>query len=189
MGSNDAERGTERRRYYRIVISRQKWRWLPEVFVTAPLLRYSDSGRRVLAQAQEEARRLSHHSVGTEHLLLGLLQDDQSAAARALESLGISVEAVCQHVEGIIGMGYSSPPADIPFIPRAMKVLDLAHREAARLGDRRVGPEHILLGLIAEGEGVANQVLVRVGADLASVRRLVLIGPDAETQRGPAGNT
>jgi ATP-dependent Clp protease ATP-binding subunit ClpC len=178
MGSNDAERGTERR-YYRVVISRQKWRWLPEVFVTAPLLRYSDSGRRVLAQAEEEARRFSHNYVGTEHVLLGVLEDGESAAARALESLGISVEAVRQQVEEIIGMDYRSAPADIPFTPRAMRALDLAHREAARLGDRRVGPEHILLGLIAEGEGVASQVLVRMGANLMRVRQ---VGPETEGQ-------
>lgn len=168
------------RRYWRIVISRDKRRWLPEVFVTARVLRFSDSGRQVLAEVQEEARRLSHNYVGTEHLLLGVLQDGQSAAARALESIGISVEAVRQQVEEIIGSGYRAPPADIPFTPRANRVLDLSRREALRLGDRQADVEHILLGLIAEGEGVAAQVLVRLGANLARVRQLVLTGQDAE---------
>jgi ATP-dependent Clp protease ATP-binding subunit ClpC len=181
VDSTDASTGTGRR-YYRVVISRERWRWLPEVFVTARVLRFSDRGLRVLAQAQDEARRLSHNYVGTEHLLLAVVHDSHSVAAWALESLGISLEAVSHQVEEIIGTGQYDRPGEIPVMPRTVRVLDLARREAARLCDRRVNAEHILLGLIAEGEGVAAQVLVRLGADLRTVRRLLLIGPDSQTQ-------
>jgi ATP-dependent Clp protease ATP-binding subunit ClpC len=150
------------------------------MFVTAPVLRFSDGGKFVVAQAQEEAWQLAHHFIGTEHLLLGVLAGGQRAGCRALESLGISTEAVRQQVEEIVGRGIDPPAGDIPFTPRAKKSLELARREALRLGDRRVGGEHILLGLVAEGEGVASQVLVRLGADLARVRQLVLDGPVPE---------
>jgi ATP-dependent Clp protease ATP-binding subunit ClpC len=183
VDSTDASVGNGRRSY-RIVISRDRWRWLPEVFVTAPVLRFSDRGQRVLAQAPEEARRLRHNYVGTEHLLLSIVYDGQSAAARALESLGISLESVWQQVEEIIGTGWhdGTAAADLWWTPRATKVLDLSRREALRLGDCHAGPQHILLGLIAEGEGVAAQVLVRLGADLKRVRQLVPTGTDDEAQ-------
>jgi hypothetical protein len=116
--------------------------------------------------AQEEARLLNHNYIGTEHILLGLIHEGEGVAAKALESLGISLEAVRQQVEEIIGQGGSSPSGHIPFTPRAKKVLELSLREALQLGHNYIGTEHILLGLIREGEGVAAQVLVKLGADL-----------------------
>ncbi len=117
--------------------------------------------------AQEEARLLNHNYIGTEHILLGLIHEGEGVAAKALESLGISLEAVRSQVEEIIGQGGSSPSGHIPFTPRAKKVLELSLREALQLGHNYIGTEHILLGLIREGEGVAAQVLVKLGADLS----------------------
>jgi ATP-dependent Clp protease ATP-binding subunit ClpC len=124
--------------------------------------------------AQEEARLLNHIYIGTEHILLGLIHEGEGVAAKALESLGISLEAVRQQVEEIIGQGGSSPSGHIPFTPRAKKVLELSLREALQLGHNYIGTEHILLGLIREGEGVAAQVLVKLGADLSRVRQQVI---------------
>jgi ATP-dependent Clp protease ATP-binding subunit ClpC len=124
--------------------------------------------------AQEEARLLNHNYIGTEHILLGLIHEGEGVAAKALESLGISLEAVRNQVEEIIGQGGSSPSGHIPFTPRAKKVLELSLREALQLGHNYIGTEHILLGLIREGEGVAAQVLVKLGADLARVRQQVI---------------
>ncbi|MFN8052816.1 MAG: ATP-dependent Clp protease ATP-binding subunit [Acidimicrobiales bacterium] len=124
--------------------------------------------------AQEEARLLNHNYIGTEHILLGLIHEGEGVAAKALESLGISLEAVRQQVEEIIGQGGSSPSGHIPFTPRAKKVLELSLREALQLGHNYIGTEHILLGLIREGEGVAAQVLVKLGADLSRVRQQVI---------------
>jgi len=124
--------------------------------------------------AQEEARLLNHNYIGTEHILLGLIREGQGVAAQVLESLGISLEAVRQHVEEIIGQGQEAPPGHIPFTPRAKKVLELSLREALQLQHSYIGTEHMLLGLIREGEGVAAQVLVRLGADLTRVRRQVI---------------
>jgi ATP-dependent Clp protease ATP-binding subunit ClpA len=121
--------------------------------------------------AQEEARMLSHDYIGTEHILLGLIHEGEGVAAKALESLGISLEAVRQQVEEIIGQGKQAPSGHIPFTPRAKKVLELSLREALQLGHNYIGTEHILLGLIREGEGVAAQGLVRLGADLIRVRQ------------------
>ena len=123
--------------------------------------------------AQEEARLLNHNYIGTEHILLGLIHEGEGVAAKALESLGISLEAVRAQVEEIIGQGQSAPTGHIPFTPRAKKVLELSLREALQLGHNYIGTEHILLGLIREGEGVAAQVLVKLGADLARVRQQV----------------
>jgi ATP-dependent Clp protease ATP-binding subunit ClpA len=123
--------------------------------------------------AQEEARMLNHDYIGTEHLLLGLVHEGEGVAAKALESLGISLEAVRQQVEVLIGRGQQAPAGHIPFTPRAKKVIELAGREANDLGHDYIGTEHILLGLIREGEGVAAQVLVKLGADLAGVRQQV----------------
>ena len=128
--------------------------------------RFTDRARRVVVLAQEEARLLNHNYIGTEHILLGLIHEGEGVAAKALESLGISLEAVRQQVEEIIGQGGSSPSGHIPFTPRAKKVLELSLREALQLGHNYIGTEHILLGLIREGEGVAAQVLVKLGADL-----------------------
>jgi ATP-dependent Clp protease ATP-binding subunit ClpA len=136
--------------------------------------RYTDRARRVVVLAQEEARRLKHNYLGTEHILLGLVGEGEGVAARALESLGISLEAVRQQVEEIIGQGQQPPSGHYPFTPRAKKVLDLASREALQLGHNYVGTEHILLGLVREGEGVAAQVLVKLGADLDRVRQQVV---------------
>jgi len=124
--------------------------------------------------AQEEARHLNHNYIGTEHLLLGLIHEGEGVAARALESLGISLEAVRAQVEEIIGQGQSAPVGHIPFTPRAKKVFELSLREALQLGHNYIGTEHLLLGLVREGEGVAAQVLVKLGADLARVRQQVV---------------
>ena len=128
--------------------------------------RFTDRARRVVVLAQEEARMLNHNYIGTEHILLGLIREGDGVAAKALESLGISLEAVRQQVEEIIGQGQQAPSGHIPFTPRAKKVLELSLREALQLGHNYIGTEHILLGLIREGEGVAAQVLVKLGADL-----------------------
>ncbi len=136
--------------------------------------RFTDRARRVVVLAQEEARLLNHNYIGTEHILLGLIHEGEGVAAKALESLGISLEAVRAQVEEIIGQGGSSPSGHIPFTPRAKKVLELSLREALQLGHNYIGTEHILLGLIREGEGVAAQVLVKLGADLSRVRQQVI---------------
>ena len=136
--------------------------------------RFTDRARRVVVLAQEEARLLNHNYIGTEHILLGLIHEGEGVAAKALESLGISLEAVRSQVEELIGQGGSSPSGHIPFTPRAKKVLELSLREALQLGHNYIGTEHILLGLIREGEGVAAQVLVKLGADLSRVRQQVI---------------
>ena len=136
--------------------------------------RFTDRARRVVVLAQEEARLLNHNYIGTEHILLGLIHEGEGVAAKALESLGISLESVRGQVEEIIGQGGNSPSGHIPFTPRAKKVLELSLREALQLGHNYIGTEHILLGLIREGEGVAAQVLVKLGADLARVREQVI---------------
>ena len=136
--------------------------------------RFTDRARRVVVLAQEEARMLNHNYIGTEHILLGLIHEGEGVAAKALESLGISLEAVRQQVEEIIGQGQQAPSGHIPFTPRAKKVLELSLREALQLGHNYIGTEHILLGLIREGEGVAAQVLGRLGADLNRVRQQVI---------------
>ena len=136
--------------------------------------RFTDRARRVVVLAQEEARMLNHDYIGTEHVLLGLIHEGEGVAANALESLGISLEAVRQQVEEIIGQGQQAPSGHIPFTPRAKKVFELSLREALQLGHNYIGTEHILLGLIREGEGVAAQVLVKLGADLNRVRQQVI---------------
>src|SRR5256886_1257771 len=136
--------------------------------------RFTDRARRVVVLAQEEARMLNHNYIGTEHILLGLIHEGEGVAAKALESLGISLEGVRQQVEEIIGQGEQATSGHIPFTPRAKKVLELSLREALQLGHNYIGTEHILLGLIREGEGVAAQVLVKLGADLNRVRQQVI---------------
>ncbi|MDQ1466284.1 MAG: ATP-dependent Clp protease ATP-binding subunit ClpC [Actinomycetota bacterium] len=138
--------------------------------------RFTDRARRVVVLAQEEAHLLNHNYIGTEHLLLGLIHEGEGVAAQALESLDISLVDVRGEVEEIIGRGGSAPSGHVPFTARAKKVLELSMREALQLGHNYIGTEHILLGLIREGEGVAAQVLVRLGAYLPAVRsRVVLI--------------
>jgi ATP-dependent Clp protease ATP-binding subunit ClpC len=136
--------------------------------------RFTDRARRAVVLAQEEARMLNHNYIGTEHLMLGLLGEGEGVAAKALESLGIGLDAVRSQVEEIIGQGQQAPSGHIPFTPRAKKVLELAKRESGALGHHYIGTEHILLGLIREGDGVAAQVLVRLGADLNRVRQQVV---------------
>src|SRR2546430_11914498 len=136
--------------------------------------RFTDRARRVVVLAQEEARMLNHNYIGTEHLLLGLIHEGEGVAAKALESMNISLEGVRQQVEEIIGTGQAAPTGHIPFTPRAKKVLELSLREALQLGHNYIGTEHILLALIREGEGVAAQVLQKLGADLNRVRQQVL---------------
>jgi len=159
--------------------------------------RFTDRARRVVVLAQEEARMLNHNYIGTEHILLGLIHEGEGVAAKALESMNISLEAVRQQVEEIIGQGQAAPTGHIPFTPRAKKVLELSLREALQLGHNYIGTEHILLGLIREGEGVAAQVLQKLGADLNRVRQSVIQllsgytgGKEATTgeQGGPQGS-
>jgi len=154
--------------------------------------RFTDRARRVVVLAQEEARLLNHSYIGTEHILLGLIHEGEGVAAKALESLGISLEAVRSQVEEIIGQGGTAPSGHIPFTPRAKKVLELSLREALQLGHNYIGTEHILLGLIREGEGVAAQVLVKLGADLSRVRQQVIqllsgySGPSSQGEKAGA---
>jgi ATP-dependent Clp protease ATP-binding subunit ClpC len=136
--------------------------------------RFTDRARRVVVLAQEEARMLNHNYIGTEHILLGLIHEGEGVAARAVVSLGISLEQVRKDVEDAIGQGQSAPTSHIPFTPRAKKVLELSLREALQLGHNYIGTEHILLGLVREGEGVGAQVLQKLGADLNRVRQQVL---------------
>jgi ATP-dependent Clp protease ATP-binding subunit ClpC len=133
----------------------------------------SERARRALALATEETRRLNHSYIGTEQVLLGLIHEGEDVAAKIIESLGISLSALRDRVEDIIGRGQGTPDGDIPFTPRANRVLRLSAREAVDSGLDYVGTEHILLGLISEGEGVAAQVLVRFGADVGRIRQLV----------------
>ncbi|MHA6508661.1 ATP-dependent Clp protease ATP-binding subunit [Tessaracoccus sp. Y1736] len=136
--------------------------------------RFTDRARRVIVLAQDEAKLLNHNFIGTEHILLGLIHEGEGVAAKALESLGIALEAVREQVEEIIGQGQQVPTGHIPFTPRAKKVLELSLREALQMNHNYIGTEHILLGLIREGEGVAAQVLIKLGADLNRVRNTVL---------------
>ena len=136
--------------------------------------RFTDRARRVVVLAQDEARDLGHGSVGTEHLLLGLLAEGEGVAALALESLGISLEEARDRVEGIADRGQHTPSGHIPFTPRAKKVLELSLREALQLGHDYIGTEHILLGLIREDDGIPAQVLAGRGASYALVRERVV---------------
>ncbi len=145
--------------------------------------RFTDRARQVIVLAQEQARLLNHNYVGTEHLLLGLIDEGEGVAAQTLESLGVLLDVVRQQVEEIIGQGVQPPSGHIPFTPRSRKVLELSLRESLQLGHNYIGTEHILLGLIREGEGVAAQVLARLDIDLdrarGAVSGLVPRGPRA----------
>jgi ATP-dependent Clp protease ATP-binding subunit ClpC len=136
--------------------------------------RFTERARRVVVHAQEEARELNHNYIGTEHLLLGLMREPESIAARALRELEISQEAAREQVIQIVGRGKKEPSGHIPFTPRAKKVLELSLREALQLGHNYIGTEHILLGLVREGDGVAAQVLISLGGTLSRVRDKVL---------------
>jgi ATP-dependent Clp protease ATP-binding subunit ClpC len=148
--------------------------------------RFTDRARRVVVLAQEEARLLSHNYIGTEHLLLGLLHTDQGGiAAQALESLGVTLDAARGQVREIIGEGQQSLEGHIPFTPRAKKVLELSLREALNLGDDHIGTEHLLLGLLAEADGLGAQIVARLGASRRAVRDKVIELTGAEPD--PAG--
>ncbi len=136
--------------------------------------KFTDKARRVVVLAQEEAKLLKHNYIGTEHILLGLIHEGEGVAAKALEALGINLEQVREQVQEIIGQGQQAPSGHIPFTPRAKKVLELSLREALQLGHSYIGTEHLLLGLIREGEGVAAQVLTKLGADTNKVRQQVI---------------
>ncbi|MEY4452750.1 MAG: hypothetical protein RIT51_428, partial [Actinomycetota bacterium] len=136
--------------------------------------KFTDKARRVVVLAQEEAKMLNHNYIGTEHILLGLIHEGEGVAAKALEALGINLDAVREQVQDIIGQGQTPPTGHIPFTPRAKKVLELSLREALQLGHSYIGTEHLLLGLIREGEGVAAQVLTKLGADSNRVRQQVV---------------
>ena len=151
--------------------------------------RFTDRARRVLVFAQEEARLLNHNFIGTEHILLGLIHEGDGVAARALDDFDITLEAVRQKVEETIGMSGTLPTGSPPFTPRAKKVLELSLREALQLGHNYIGTEHILLGLVREGEGVAAQVLVSLGADLARLRQQVIHRLSGHQGQGQVGAT
>jgi ATP-dependent Clp protease ATP-binding subunit ClpC len=136
--------------------------------------KFTDKARRVVVLAQEEAKLLNHNYIGTEHILLGLIHEGEGVAAKSLEALGINLESVREQVQEIIGQGQQAPTGHIPFTPRAKKVLELSLREALQLGHSYIGTEHLLLGLIREGEGVAAQVLTKLGADTNKVRQQVI---------------
>jgi ATP-dependent Clp protease ATP-binding subunit ClpC len=147
--------------------------------------RFTERARRVVVFAQEEARELNHSYIGTEHLLLGLMRDADSVAAQALQELEIRQDAVREQVTEIIGRGKRSPSSHIPFTPRAKKVLELSLREALQLNHNYIGTEHILLGLVREGEGVAAQVLIKLGGSLSRVRDKVIELAPPGTGEGP----
>ena len=136
--------------------------------------RFTDRARRVVVVAQDEARLLNHNYIGTEHILLGLIREEEGLAARGLKALGVSLEETRQRVEEIIGRGVQARKGHIPFTPRAKKVLELSLREALQLDHNYIGTEHILLGLLREGDGVAAQVLVASGVDLDRARQEVI---------------
>ncbi|MCI9887158.1 ATP-dependent Clp protease ATP-binding subunit [Micrococcales bacterium 31B] len=154
--------------------------------------RFTDRARRVVVLGQEEARRLNHNYIGTEHLLLGMIHEGEGIAAKALEAMGITLELMREQVQESLGQGQHPPSGHIPFTPRAKKVLELSLREGLQLGHTFIGTEHILLGILREGEGVAAQSLVKLGADLAQVRQQVLQmisghqGKETVSQGGPA---
>lgn len=151
--------------------------------------RFTDRARRVVVLAQEESQRLSHNYIGSEHLLLGLLAEREGVAARALESLNVTLTAAREQVEEIIGPGQQTPRGHIPFTPRAKKILELALREALTMGSEVINTEHLLLGLIDEGDGVGAQILQRLGATAQAVReavaRLLTAEPEADEVTGP----
>ena len=152
--------------------------------------RFTERARQVVVLAQEEARTLKHNYIGTEHILLGLLREEEGLAARVLESLDITVERVRAQVVRIVGSGEEVTSGQIPFTPRAKKVLELALREALSLGHNYIGTEHILLGLVRLNEGVAARVLLDFDADCEKIRNEVirmLSGPGG--QRLGAGHT
>ena len=149
--------------------------------------RFTDRSRRVIVQAQEEARLLRHNYIGTEHLLLGLLADGEGGAARTLESVGVTLDAARREVREIVGEGHEPQTGHIPFTPRAKKVLELALREALTLRSQSIGTVHLLLGLISEGHGVGAQVIERLGASLTTVKERAAEFAGHEPDPAPGG--
>ena len=147
--------------------------------------RFTDLARRVVVLAQEEARRLEHNYIGTEHILLGLLREDQGAAASALAAANVTLDGARLEVETIIGRGQHEPSGHIPFTPRAKKVLELSLREAVRLGNDYIDTGHILLGLIREGDGVAVQVVINLGADPKKIGQRVVLELGGDVSDAP----
>jgi ATP-dependent Clp protease ATP-binding subunit ClpC len=147
--------------------------------------RFTNQARRVVVLAQEEARRLLHNYIGTEHILLGLLREDEGAAATALAAADVTLDGARLEVETIIGRGQHEPSGHIPFTPRAKKVLELSLREAVRLGHDYIDTGHILLGLIREGDGVAVQVMVNLGADPKQIRQRVVLELGGDIAEAP----
>jgi ATP-dependent Clp protease ATP-binding subunit ClpC len=148
--------------------------------------RFTDYARRTVVLAQEEARRLGHSHIGTEHLLLGLIDEGDGSAAKTLESLGVSLAAIREQVMEIIGRGEQAPADHIPFTPQAKKAFELALSESVEMGHEHIGTEDILLGLIREGDGVAAQVLVMRGLDLNRVRQYVARqSPEDQSELAP----
>jgi len=145
--------------------------------------RFTDRARRVLVYAQEEARVLSHSFIGTEHLLLGLIEESQGVAAQALDALGVTLEAVRSKANEPRGVNTESSPGSPPFSHRAKKVLELSLREALQFGHNYIGTEHLLLGLVRQGEGMAVQILTDLGVEIADVRSTVM-----EMMSGHSGN-
>ena len=136
--------------------------------------RFTDRARRVIVLAQEEARALKHNYIGTEHLLLGLIREGEGVAAKALAAKGVELDAARSQIEEMIGKGSASPTGHIPFTPHARQVVELSLREALQLGHSYIGTEHLLLGLIREGEGVGTQVLIKMGVDVSDLRSSVI---------------
>jgi ATP-dependent Clp protease ATP-binding subunit ClpA len=146
--------------------------------------RFTERARQVVVLGQEEARALRHNYIGTEHILLGLLREEEGLAAQVLESLHVTLEEVREQVDRIIGPGDEAVAGQIPFTPRAKRVLELALREALELGHNHIGTEHILLGLVRENEGVAARILLEFDVDAEQVRNAIVRLLDAERSRG-----
>ena len=147
--------------------------------------RFTERARRAVVLAQEEARKLDHGYIGTEHLLLGLIREGEGVAAKALESLGISLKTVREQVVARVGRGQRPPSGHIPFTERAKRVLELSLRESGQLGHRYIGTEHVLLAIVREGDGIAAQVLTGLGADLDRVRQQVIELLHGRSSEGP----
>jgi ATP-dependent Clp protease ATP-binding subunit ClpA len=146
--------------------------------------RFTDRARMVLTMAQDEARLLNHDFIGTEHILLGVVREGETAGSNVLSSLGLSLESVRNQVRATVGAGRASQKTSPPFTPRAKKALELSLRQALTLGHHYIGPEHIFLGLLREGEGVAVQVLTDVGVDLATARERVILAATSSADTG-----
>jgi len=151
---------------------------------------FTERARRSIVLAQEEAQRLGNNYIGTEHILLGIISEGESLAAKVLESLGVNLSKVRQEVEAIVGRGGQTVQQDMVFTPRAKRVIELAFEEARQLNHNYIGTEHLLLGLIREGDGLAGRVLAKLGVELEKARREVMALQDNETQTGkPGGRT